>query len=614
MLKIKKGTSLSSQEKDDKHDLKINAGGGIKYIPQPYQQKRLLYTMHLSFAFVSRMWDMGIVLLIAELTNNSLFVVALAGFLSSLAQFLCMSIIGDWLDKTDRMAAVKIALTIKISVVSLAYLLCALFSADVQAVGIFVYILPILCAIASVSFATITQSIERDWIIVLSDGDSAWLTSTNSAMSQIDLICASSAPAVTGILFGACNQTFLALLLLCSNGAATVLLYTFMRYLYGSWPALASRSKSHALAAAAVGSSNDADCAANALSDPTSSEAKMQALIKSLGESDAEFDSVGDDDHSTFRKEQPSRPKQFPFAQLYAAYDSIVDCIPPYIQDFFAAITIGVFEFVQSGCAGPMLAYSFLFFTVLSFGSLMTVYLRWAGISDYWVGVSRGLSAVFGFAGAWAFPHAKERWGLWQAGQNALWFQFSLVALAASSFYWLPTQSSVVVVIVSVLFSRVGLWMFDLCARQIAQESIQESVRGKVNGTWGAITSFFDMAGYGSALIFSDPASFYILTTISSLMILLAAATFTMSNPHSNRPWVRAVFSPLNSSSHHSSQRASAVEGEEDDEVLGEQTVETVTFSPISTSKLSKEDDQIPPRIILAKGSKKGGGSESSTS
>ena len=40
----------------------------------------------------------------------------------------------------------------------------------------------------------------------------------------------------------------------------------------------------------------------------------------------------------------------------------------------------------RCNCIGPMISYSFLYFTVLSFGSLMTVYLRWANISDYWVG------------------------------------------------------------------------------------------------------------------------------------------------------------------------------------------------------------------------------------
>lgn len=56
----------------------------------PYREVWTLYLMHLSFALVSRMWDFGIILFIAELTQNSLFIVAMAGFLSSFSIFAFM--------------------------------------------------------------------------------------------------------------------------------------------------------------------------------------------------------------------------------------------------------------------------------------------------------------------------------------------------------------------------------------------------------------------------------------------------------------------------------------------------------------------------------------------
>lgn len=142
------------------------------------------------------------------------------------------------------------------------------------------------------------------------------------------------------------------------------------------------------------------------------------------------------------------------------------------------------YDFCYSGCAGVMVSYSFLYFTVLSFGSLMTVYLLWAGMSEYWIGISRGISSLTGFLGAFSYPWVKNKIGAWQAGQVAITYQFTLVFLAASSFAWADRHTSAVVTVVCVLLSRVGLWMFDLVARQLAQENIQESVRGKVNGQW----------------------------------------------------------------------------------------------------------------------------------
>jgi len=48
----------------------------------------------------------------------------------------------------------------------------------------------------------------------------------------------------------------------------------------------------------------------------------------------------------------------------------------------------------------------------------------------------------------------------------------------------------------SQLFSRTGLWLFDLCARQIAQETIPETARGKVNGQWRSLIALFEVGAY----------------------------------------------------------------------------------------------------------------------
>ena len=42
-----------------------------------------------------------------------------------------------------------------------------------------------LFAITAVCFSTIYQSVEKDWLVVLSDGNTDWSTNTNAVMSQI---------------------------------------------------------------------------------------------------------------------------------------------------------------------------------------------------------------------------------------------------------------------------------------------------------------------------------------------------------------------------------------------------------------------------------------------
>jgi len=348
----------------------------------PFQYTGKLYIMHFFYSFVSRMWEMGIVLLIAIISNNSLFLVAVVGFLSSLSIFLFMSIIGSWLDKTDRLVAVKISLLIKFTSITLAYIICACIShasllhQEIRNVAL--YSIPVLCALVGLSFSTITQSIEKDWLVVLSDGSSTWLTTTNSVMSQIDLLCKSLAPVVTGIFFSIFSTSAVSIILLLANFLSTVLLYVFMTNLYNSWPALSVRSGP---------SEMDSELTTNNCAK-TMNSSKYIASYQSINSTEL--------DGSISKLQQFSDGQDsFEKKGCISLFDSL-PFVSQWVKDWR--------DFAESGCAGVMISYSFLFLTVLSFGSLMTVYLQWAGMNDTWIGVSRGLAALMGFTGALIFP------------------------------------------------------------------------------------------------------------------------------------------------------------------------------------------------------------------
>lgn len=338
------------------------------------------------------MWDMSIVLLMAHITNNSLSLVAWAGFLASVSVFLFMPFIGHHLDTLNRLTAVQISLSVKIIVLTVAYGCCGYLTtvtgSDLTStIGrLCLYSLPVWCAVAGLSFTTITQCVEKDWVVALSDGDSAWLAATNSVLSQIDLGCASLAPAVTGLMFELMSANVVAGVLLLLNAVTTACLLLFMRSLYWSWPALAFRVQKHVYAAV-----------------PEEARTNERAGTTLCGRLRA-------------------RARQH------------------------------VGDFLYSGCAGAMLSYALLYLTVLSFGSLMTVYLRWAGVSASWIGVARGLAALTGFAGALGFPLLNRYAGLYKTAQLSVLYQAALLTLAASSFFWAADRRvSVVVVIVSVV-------------------------------------------------------------------------------------------------------------------------------------------------------------------
>jgi hypothetical protein len=77
------------------------------------------------------------------------------------------------------------------------------------------------------------------------------------------------------------------------------------------------------------------------------------------------------------------------------------------------------------------------------------------------------------------------------------------VFIAAAGIYCFSALTGSIIMVVAVLISRAGLWLFDLCARQISQETIDEDSRGVVNGQWASLTSFFNLSSYALACLFS---------------------------------------------------------------------------------------------------------------
>ena len=93
-------------------------------------------------------------------------------------------------------------------------------------------------------------------------------------------------------------------------------------------------------------------------------------------------------------------------------------------------------------------------------------------------------------------------------GIFAIWYQVTFVLIAALGVYHFSSLNGSVIMVVAVLFSRTGLWLFDLCARQISQETIPEDSRGVINGQWASLTSFFNFGSYALACVFSGTNSY----------------------------------------------------------------------------------------------------------
>lgn len=406
---------------------------------EPYRNRLMLFSMHLAFTFTARMWDMAVTLFLAELSDNSLSVISCAGLFNTISVIFFMPTIGTYLDKSDRLTAANSALGIKLITVSSAYVLFALFLREQSISGQVapipnLAILIVLAGISGLAFSAVSQSVEKDWIIVLSNGSSEWLTSTNSIMTQIDSACNSLAPAATGILLTTTSMTYSALILLSVNCVSVFMLWFFMRELYSSWPALAVR-------AAAPRQQQSASAAKNTVTIQLSnitprivsgSEDKLNSSTP------YQTAAIAVDEEQTGLISSPLTVD----SELDQANSSIN------IQGQESSAWT---EFFHCESWGTMIAYSFLYLTVLNFGGLLTVYLRYTGVSDAWIGAARGAGAISGLLGAIIFPFMVRCIGLRPAAGVSIVWQTGLVILAAASFLF--PSAGVVVLCVCVVRS-----------------------------------------------------------------------------------------------------------------------------------------------------------------
>lgn len=112
-------------------------------------------------------------------------------------------------------------------------------------------------------------------------------------------------------------------------------------------------------------------------------------------------------------------------------------------------------------------------------------------------------------------------------GIAAAWFQFACLILASCSLYFKQDHWGVFLFLVGVIISRFGLYTFDLAAVRIIQDFTEEENRGVVSGFQSTLQSFFELASFAFAFIYSNPEQFPYLCLISCLMTGLAAILFT---------------------------------------------------------------------------------------
>eukprot|EP01065_Artemidia_motanka_P024570 TRINITY_DN293_c4_g1_i1.p1 TRINITY_DN293_c4_g1~~TRINITY_DN293_c4_g1_i1.p1 ORF type:complete len:589 (+),score=163.65 TRINITY_DN293_c4_g1_i1:119-1885(+) len=555
------------------------------------QEQVLLYGSHFLSAFGDRLWQFAVPMLLMDVWQDTLLPSAITGFAVNGACVLLMTHVGSMVDHSpSRLAAMRWSILGEAFCITTAAVLFIPFvtalraggSEDIGgwAIASFAGIL-VLSVGAELTMRGGTLSLEKDWAVVLSrslagpEGFATKLSEINSAMRTVDLSCKLLGPAAFGFiaqyvgsLYPADSIAGRAARIEASVAIVAVwnlmfvpIEYFTLRNLYGRVAALRTRGSGqeheHPLCHAM----------GDDLASPVARYTRVVLCAPSAagahGHSDVDFTDV---EWDLLRKgfvvtKTSGPPLPHTHAHGYGTAGKFDSSITPHTHSLYFRQDAATEEIVQVPRPRPgyfqtlsagwgryaahelfpaLLGFCLLWFTVLDNGTLMTAYLRWRGLPQGWLAVSRGVGAGMGIVGTRCFPalmrllgqgerdEALRQGALPHAGMLSVWMFWLMLLPVGVSFAVMGGHAlEAWIMLGSVTVSRAALWMFDSTIQQLMQERIPAEIRGLVSGTHTSVCNLMLVLLGALGMVFSQPVQFTNLVVVSVANVFIAAFLYT---------------------------------------------------------------------------------------
>jgi Ferroportin1 (FPN1) len=148
-----------------------------------------------------------------------------------------------------------------------------------------------------------------------------------------------------------------------------------------------------------------------------------------------------------------------------------------------------------------------------------------------------------GFTGTWVGRRLIQRFGLLGAGQRALLIQAVFLGVAtiaytlflsapviadgASAIVATPASLGLIIFSCAVVFSRVGMWSFDMVNAQLFQQNVSQREVASASAAEMALCSFSELFMLGLAAYVIGPASFKSLIYVSFTAVIAGNVLFS---------------------------------------------------------------------------------------
>ncbi|KAL1196613.1 Solute carrier family 40 member 2 [Cardamine amara subsp. amara] len=466
---------------------------------EPLLPRSMVMSLYLGYFLArwgARTWEFSVALYMIYLWPNSLFLTAMYGAVESGSTAIFGPIVGQMIDGMSYVKVLRLWLvTQNLSfIVAGGSVIALLLVPDLKSHNFHVFATLIVLtnvsgAIGVLSTLAGTILIERDWVVVMSEGHSpAVLTRMNSVIRGIDLSSKLLSPVITGLII-----SFVSLRASAITFAAWATITVWIEYwlfisVYNGVPAIVQSDERRSIRL----SQSQAE-------ETDTASGYYVPLLQGTTE-----------DESYWNRQSRS---------------GIMRILERISESSF----VGAWRnYLNQEIVLPGVALALLFFTVLSFGTLMTATLEWKGVPTYIIGIGRGISAGVGLAATVVYPLMQSRLSPLRTGLWSFWSQWTCLLVCVGSIWVEKEKTASYMLMAGVAASRLGLWMFDLSVIQQMQDLVPESDRCVVGGVQNSLQAALDLMANLLGIIVSNPEDFWMLTLISFATVSLSGLLYTV--------------------------------------------------------------------------------------
>ncbi|TDZ13415.1 Solute carrier family 40 member 2 [Colletotrichum spinosum] len=420
-----------------------------------------LYVSHFLSTWNSRLFEFGAVLFLASIYPGTLMPMSVYALVRGAAAVVLSPSLGSWIDRGNRLSVVRVSIVGQRLAVAMS---CGIFLAlerlgdlqgDLQN-GLFATVVGLACVEKLCSVMNLV-SVERDWVVVITEGNEQARQDLNARIRRIDLFCKLVGPLAISLVDGA-STTMAIWVTLGMTLLSVVTEYLCIDRVYQLVPALAQ-----------------------------------------------------------LRSPPPPPPQQQTSSPDDTATQDDTRCPPNWLKSKIQAVfPVSAVPFYFSHPALlPSFSLALLYFTVLSFSGQMITFLLSVGYNSFHIGAARTVSTLFELGATWAAPRLTSKIGPVRAGIWSLSWQMTWLAAGvgwflsdASSGSGTSSAGAVGGLVAGVVLSRVGLWGYDLSAQTIIQGEVDVQHRGAFSTVEASVQSVFELLSYAATVVFSRPEQF----------------------------------------------------------------------------------------------------------